>query len=136
MKKTFFKLAHLWLICAFLLAFVWGVSHIFTLDIKIQMMILGFAIAPISEEILYRWLPVHLEKRFPRLGWFPGVLANFIFIGIHENNYPYAGIYWAFLIQGMLGFCCLWVCRKYGLWASIFLHAKYNVGIYLLHNYT
>lgn len=126
----------MWVLCALLLAFVWGFSHVFTLDFKIQMMIVAFVLAPLSEELLYRWLPVQLENKFPKLGWIPGVLANFLFIAIHENNYPYAGIYWAFAIQGMLGFCCLYACRKYGYWASVFLHVKYNIGIFLIQNYT
>lgn len=128
-NKLWFKIIHVWVVCAVLMGWVWVFSHAFELDRKYQVYLIAFVLAPFGEELLYRWLPVHLEKRFPQLGWFPGVLANFIFISIHVNNYPFAGWYWAFALQGMMGFVCLWMCRKYGYLASVAVHIKYNLAV-------
>lgn len=135
--KKVFPLVIIWVVSIIVIGWVWLFSHLFNMDMQIQMYAIAFIIAPVSEELLYRWLPVYLGNKLQQQTGLDivvglGVIANFIFIGIHTGNYPYAGIYWAFCVQGVLGFACLYLCRKYGVWASIALHIKYNVAIAFL----
>lgn len=101
-------------------------------------MIVGFVLAPLSEELFYRYVPYKIAQRLNQgqhkvnMIWPIGILANFFFIKIHIDNFPYMGNYFAFAIQGVMGMACYYVQTKYGYWASVLLHSKYNISLYLL----
>ena len=135
--KLIKKLAHIWVVSALVVAWVYFFSKVFTLDFKYQTYVIAFLIAPASEELLYRYVPYKLGQFVNQhskmdMIWVFGIIANFLFVGIHYNNYPYAGTYWAFAIQGVMGFACYYLQIKYGYWASVALHIQYNLAIYFL----
>jgi len=128
------KLFYLWLISVILVGYVTLFCLIFKQSFSFQMYVIAFVLAPISEELLYRLVPLTLgntiKKRYNLdLIWVFGIVANFLFIAIHENNYPFGGLYWAFAVQGAMGWTCFLVCKKYGYWYAVILHSKYNVFI-------
>lgn len=135
--KLLKKLAVIWLISALMIGWVYFFSKLFTLDFKYQMWAIAFIISPISEELIYRYVPYKLGQFVNQhskmdMIWVFGIIANFIFVGIHYQNYPYAGQYFAFAIQGVLGFACYYLQVKYGYWASVALHCKWNLAVTFL----
>lgn len=131
------KLFSAWLVSVILAVWVYAFTFVFKQTIQFQIYAIAFVIAPISEELLYRWLPVTLGKKIDErfnfdITWILGIFANFIFIAIHNNNYPFFGNYWAFCVQGAMGLACLYVCKKYGYWYAVALHVKYNIFVHFI----
>lgn len=132
------KLAHTWLVCLILSVWAWGASKLFTLSPEYLNYAIAFVIAPISETLFYLYLPVRLavelNKRFQVNLQIPfAIFAGFMFILLHDGNYPFGGRYFACLFQGAMYYATYVVMSHYwqkgGFWLAVAIHIKYNLFI-------
>lgn len=91
-----------------------------------------FVFAPISEEFLFRWLPITfmirlMKGRFENVQWLFACLVSIVFGVAH---YGYFSIY----IQGIfgLGACYLYYKNRYGFLSAVLCHAIWNIQIGLI----
>lgn len=127
------KLGHIWVISIFMVGYLLLARNVAKLDFTGHKHLVMFVLAPLSEELLYRWIPYKLGERIKDrfnldIIWILGILFNFLFISIHVNNFPYWGTYFAFMYQGMFGFISFYATTKYGYFASVALHIKWNLA--------
>lgn len=88
--------------------------------------IAGCLLAPVVEEVIFRWAPINLIKNrpdFDKIKWPVIVLTSFVFGYLHggfENVY----------VQGFAGVVFSWIYLKTGfnLTSAILLHALCNFG--------
>lgn len=134
------KLVYVWLISLVLIGWVYLVWKLHESSYAIQNYVMLFLIAPVFEELIFRYFPLkigtHLSKYMGDRGWINivGIFANLYFAVLHIPNHMYGPFpqYYAIVIQGILGLCCWHVCRKYGLTFAILLHIKYNLFAYFI----
>lgn len=98
-----------------------------------QRYLIAFGVAPLVEELFFRWLPVQFGKRLNAHRELC-LISTLLFIWWHVGNYPIFGWYYAALFQGSLGYVAYVVCKKYGYWASVLIHIKYNLFIFFILN--
>jgi membrane protease YdiL (CAAX protease family) len=90
----------------------------------------GLTIAPITEELIFRHLPISLLKDtqlFKDKSMYFVAILGAIFGAIH-------GGYYNILIQGVAGFAFGWVYVKNGMsyWSAVSAHFLYNFMIYIV----
>lgn len=136
-----FIFENLWVYGVFaLISFLWPMYGMAPVDPMQEMMeqifgptlrfnlFMAVIIAPVTEEILFRWLPVRFADQAPRRLFVPIiVLSQFIFGYIHGAG----GL--SLMIQGLGGFLMCWLYIRNGrnLWWTISYHMLWNL-IYTL----
>lgn len=93
-------------------------------------------VAPLAEELGFRYVPLQIGKilalhtKHTELLDITGLLANVVFIWWHLGHWRGSfSIQWAILVQGVIGWACWIVCKRYGYLPAVILHSKINFFI-------
>lgn len=81
-------------------------------------------IAPITEELVFRWSPLTVVKRYPVLTWPVIVISSWVFGWMHGGPTHV-------LIQGVFGvvFSVVYIRNGYCYWSSVFTHFLWNTTV-------
>ena len=89
--------------------------------------------APITEEFIFRWLPLGLLMRmfsknpqiFEKTKWHWAALLSILFAFNHQYHY------WAIYMQGIGGFflCYLYFNNRYGYASAVICHSLWNLSL-------
>lgn len=93
-------------------------------ETKIWTLFVACIVAPVFEEILFRWIPVRFAEQASRRLYVPIlVMSQFIFAYMHGVNE------FVYFIQGIGGLALTWIYIRNGknLWWSIGYHALWNL---------
>lgn len=107
-------------------------KKLFTLDFNTLNLVIALGFAPFYEELFFRRLFIKIGERFKIMEIACGV-SCFLFVWWHVGNYPYAGWYFAALIQGTMGLACWYVANRFSIFHAMALHFQYNFALYLLN---
>lgn len=106
------------------------VSYLYTLPFAIMAFITACILAPIGEEVVYRWVPFEIlskTKYFDSLKWILAAFSSTWFAWGHSHPYE-------LLMQGTMGFMLCWLYIKHrSLTLNVVSHSFWNLFvIYLL----
>lgn len=98
-----------------------------TLSENTQLLAHSVIFCPVFEELLNRYLPLEIARRYFPKAVVPIAVGSSIIFGLcHDNPFP-ANLF----IQGFLGLTFSWVYWKFGLKYSILSHALWNLACFL-----
>lgn len=129
MKKLFTILCIL--ICVYLIQLCYitlivkFVDELNQVSEEVRWFTLSVFIAPVYEEVFYRYLPLTFAKRhFKQSIWLVAIFSSIVF-GLAHGDVTNV------LIQGFLGLTFSFVFLNFGLKYSILSHSLWNLGCYL-----
>lgn len=94
---------------------------------EFQFFLLSVVLCPIAEEVLWRYAPLELAKKYFPQSIVPIVIGVSICFGLaHDNPFPFN-----ILIQGFLGVTFSFVYLTLGLRYSILCHALWNLSCFI-----
>jgi membrane protease YdiL (CAAX protease family) len=100
---------------------------LYSMSGNLQMFLLSVVLCPIAEEVLWRYTPLELAKKYFPQSIVPIVIASSILFGLaHDNPFPFN-----ILVQGFLGVTFSFVYMTLGLRYSIFCHALWNLSCFI-----
>lgn len=106
-------------------------AAMYLLEASTLSVIISFVIAPFLEEYIFRFLPLRFGKKWncqEELMW----VSIILFALMHKGNYDHFGLYYCFLIQGVLGFTLWQVMQKTNYVTAVIFHSLYNVMVFTL----